>query len=63
MAKHDAAKTPFLQTFLNGLFLNFDGRRQIDAGEGTVGFAPMSAAIFELSRKTGRSPKILSFGA
>ena len=39
---------------MNGFFWNSDGRRQIDAGEGTEIFVSISAAIFELSRKSSK---------
>ena len=41
----------FSKKNLNGFFWYFGGRRQIDAGES---FASISAAVFELSRKSGR---------
>ena len=34
MAKHDVTNTPFSQKYIDGFFLNFGGRRQVDAGEG-----------------------------
>ena len=54
MAKYDVIITPFSQTFLDGFFWNFSGRRQIDDGEGTESFASIPDAVFELSRKSGR---------
>ena len=54
MAKRDVTKTQFSEKFNAGLFWNFDDRRQIDAEEGTKSFASISAAVFELSRKSGR---------
>ena len=54
MAKHDVTKTPFSLKNLDGYLWNFGDRRQIDAGEGTKSFAPISAAVFELSRKSSR---------
>ena len=39
---------------LNGFFSNFGERRQVDAEKGTKSFALISAAFFELSRKSGR---------
>ena len=54
MAKHDVNKSHFPKKILDGFFWNFGGRRQIDAGEGTESFASISAAVFELSRKSGR---------
>ena len=54
MAKHDVTNTPFFRIILDGVFWNFGGRRQIDGGEGTESFALITAAVFELSRKSGR---------
>ena len=42
MAKNDVTKTPFAEKFLDGFFWNFDGRRQIHAGEGIESFASIS---------------------
>ena len=54
MAKHDFTTTPFSQKFIDGIFWNFGGRRQINVEKGTESFASISAAVFELSRKSGR---------
>ena len=59
MAKHDVTKTPFSQNSRR-IFRNFGGRRQFDAGEGTESFASISAAVFELSRKSGRGGAIFA---
>ena len=59
MAKHDVTKTPFSQKFPNRFFWNFGGRRQIDAEEGAESFVSISAAVFELSRKSGRGGQYL----
>ena len=53
MAKHDVTKTSFSQKFIDGFFKNFDGDCQIDAGEDTESFTLISAAVLELSRKSG----------
>ena len=60
MAKHDVTKMPFSQIFLDGFFLNCGGRRQIVAEEGTRSLALISAAVFELSRKSGRGGAIFA---
>ena len=39
---------------MDDFFWNYDGRRQIDEGEGTEGFESISAAVFELSRISGK---------
>ena len=54
MMKHDVTKTPFSHKFIDGFFWSFGGRRHIDAGEGIESFASISAAVIELSRKSGR---------
>ena len=46
MAKHDVNKMPFSKKKIDGFVWNVDGRRQIDAGEGTESFALISAAVF-----------------
>ena len=58
IAKHDVTKTPFSHKFLDGFFSNIGARRQIDAEEGTESFVSISAAVFELSRKSGRGGDI-----
>ena len=48
--------TSLKRHFLKGIlavFLNFGGRRQVHAGEGTESFTAICAAVFELSRKSG----------
>ena len=54
MAKHDVTKTPFSQKKYRRIFVKFNGRRQINADEGTECFASISAAVFVLLRKSGR---------
>ena len=54
MEKHDVTKEPFSQKKISKDFVNFNGRRQINADEGTECFAPISAAVFGLLRKSGR---------
>ena len=56
VAEHDVTKTPFSlkKKNLNRFSRHSDGRRQIDVGEGTESFVSISAAVFELSRKSGR---------
>ena len=49
---------PFSHKFIDRFFLKVDGRRQIDAEKGTEIFAPISAVVFELSRKSGRGGRI-----
>ena len=51
MWKHAVTKTPFSQKFLVVFFWNFDGRRQVDAGEGTKSFASISVAVLQEVRE------------
>ena len=46
-------KCHFIENFSTDS-LKFDGRRQINAGEGTESFSFISTAVFELSIKFGR---------
>ena len=45
MAKYGVTKTQLSQKFLHGFFWKFDKKGQIDVGEDTESFAPISATV------------------